>query len=296
MGIAIEIDPLDVLRILGMEPAGAPSPVTGGWDTALFRFATPDGSAHALRVFRSPEQQESARRERIALFAAAAAGIPVPEVEAEGRWRDLPVVVLSWIESTTMAEAIQRRPWTLWRLFREFGRVQASINAVAAPPELRDPEGARAWVRSLDAALAARLQTMDVTFDTLAHLDYHPPNVMTDGQRITGVLDWANAAAADPRVDVARTAVILETAAPPPGRLRVLARFLRSVFRRAWLRGYTEVAGPLGDLAPFMVLAGLSRLEDLGRAQGRPGVWAGGLDTGPVRRWTERWKRRAGLA
>jgi aminoglycoside phosphotransferase (APT) family kinase protein len=278
-----------------MAPATAPVPVAGGWDTALFRFATADGRWHALRVFRSPDQVDTARRERIALTAAAEAGIPVPQVEAAGVWRDLPALVLSWVEGTTLLGALTRRPWSLWRLGHEFGRMQAAINAVPAPAELRDPGGARAWVHSLDPALADRLDAAGVTFETLAHLDYHPLNVMTDGRRITGVLDWADAAAADPRADVARTAVLLDTATPPPGPLRAFVTLFRALFRRAWMRGYREVAGPLSDLAPFMALAGLSRLGDLAWARDRPGVWEGGLDPAPVERWLARWRHRAGL-
>src|SRR5438132_39917 len=39
----------------------------------------------------------------------------------------------------------------------------------------------------------------------LLHLDYHLLNVMTDRSRVTGVLDWTNARAGDPRADLART-------------------------------------------------------------------------------------------
>ena len=58
-------------------------------------------------------------------------------------------------------------------------------------------------------------------------------------ERITAVLDWPSAASADPRVDVARTALMLDTAASPSGPMRQLVQLLRGVFRRAWVRGHT---------------------------------------------------------
>lgn len=294
--IVTDIEPLAVLQALGVTPASVPTPVSGGWDTALFRFRGADGHWRALRVYRSPEQRDAARRERIALRAAADGGVPVPRLEAEGVWRGLPALVLSWVEGATLLDALQRRPWKLLKLAAAFGRMQAAIHAVSAPDELRDPEGFRENIHRLDPALAERVLSAGLRFDRLAHLDYHPLNVMTDGERITGVLDWTNAAGADPRLDVARTAVLIETAAPPPGPLRTLARPLRGLLCRAWMRAYVGVAGPLGDLSPFMTLAGLSRLQDLEWARGRPGVWAGGLDAAPVLRWTARWRRRAGLS
>ncbi len=296
--VATDIDPVAVLAALGVEASETPQPVTGGWDTALFRFPTADGAWHALRVFRSPEQALTARREQIAIRAAGDAGIPVPRVEATGVWQDLPVVVLSWVPGATLLDALQRRPWAVTRLGREFGRMQAAIHAVPPPEELRDPAfgNIMEWARGLDPILATRLESAGLSFRSLIHVDYHPLNVMTDGERITGVLDWANAAVADPRADVARTAVLLETAPPPPGPMRLLVGTLRGLFRRAWMRGYEEAAGPVKDIAPFMVLAGFSRLRDLQWAAGRPGVWATERDVEPVRRWTARWKARAGVS
>jgi aminoglycoside phosphotransferase (APT) family kinase protein len=121
-------------------------------------------------------------------------------------------------------------------------------------------------------------------------------NVLTDGKSITGVLDWPSAGSADARVDVGHTAVLLEMGPLPPGPIRPFVGMLRGVFRRAWMRGYEEVADPITDIAPFMALAGLSWLRDLQWAAGRPGVWDDKLDAAPVHRWTERWKRKAGVA
>jgi Ser/Thr protein kinase RdoA (MazF antagonist) len=134
-----DIDPVGVLQTLGLEAAEPPQPVPGGWDTALFRFRTADGAWHALRVFRSGEEAARARRERVSIRAAAAAGIPVPRVEAAGDWQDLPAVVLSWVPGMTLIDALQRRPWAVQRLGKAFGRMQAAIHAVPAPEELRDP-------------------------------------------------------------------------------------------------------------------------------------------------------------
>src|SRR5205823_6314652 len=49
--------------------------------------------------------------------------------------------------------------------------------------------------------------------DVLVHMDYHPQNVMVNGVRVTGVIDWVNADRGDRYLCAATTAVILSTTA-----------------------------------------------------------------------------------
>ena len=91
------------------------------------------------------------------------------------------------------------RPWRAWPLGVLFGRCQAAIHGRPSPEALRAAE--RAWIDWAgpgEKALAARLRGTAPREHSLVHLDYHPLNVMTDGERITGVLDWTNARAGDP--------------------------------------------------------------------------------------------------
>jgi aminoglycoside phosphotransferase (APT) family kinase protein len=116
-----------------------------------------------------------------------------------------------------------------------------------------------------------------------------------DRGRITGILDWSNAAAGDPRADFARTATLLLTASAPPGPARLPIGAARRLFYLAWRRGYVSEAGPLGDLALLMAWAGATRLQDLEYARTRPQSWAGDEDFVAARRWVDHWKRRAGI-
>lgn len=273
-------------------------PVQGGWDTAMWRFPTADGAWHALRVFRRPGQAATARREQAALAAAAAGGVPVPHVEAAGEWQGLPAVVLTWSPGERLVSAIQRRPWALWRLGLAFGQVQARIHALPAPPALKHgaPLYWLARAGAKEAALVERLLALRPSTDTLVHLDYHPLNVLTDGRRITGVVDWANAAAGDRRADIAWTTFLLEVGPIPPGPLRPALAAARRLLYLAWRRGYERAAGPVADLTPFMVWAGTVVLHEVEPRMDEPQVWANEGDLEAIRRWTARWKARAGLA
>ena len=292
-----EIDPRAVLRSLGYDEVEALERVLGGWETSLWRFVTPDGERHALRVHPGPEHALGARNEETALRACVATGVPAPAVEATGQWEGRPVLVLSWCPGRTCLAAMLRRPWSIWRIGLSLGRQQARIHRVPPPSVLL--EGAPEYWLARGALqcpeVFARVRRMALSTASLIHLDYHPLNVLMDRGRITGILDWSNAAAGDPRADFARTAALLLTASAPPGPARLPIGAARRLFYLAWRRGYVSAAGPLGDLAPLMAWAGATRLQDLGYARTRPQSWAGAEDFAAARRWVDQWKRRAGI-
>jgi len=73
------------------------------------------------------------------------------------------------------------------------GTLHAALAALAAPPELDEVD----WPAGAGPA-------------SLLHLDLHPLNVLVDeGGDVTGVIDWANAAAGPSVLDRARTWSIL---------------------------------------------------------------------------------------
>src|SRR5918995_1337348 len=143
--------------------------------------------------------------------------------------------------------------------------------------------------RPVAEELAARLRGTAPREDPLVHLDYHPLNVMTDGERVTGVLDWTNARAGDPRADHARTLTILRLDSGTAGPLALAA--LRA-FEAGWRSGYRRIAGRPSDMAPYYAWAGAGMLRDRGPRPDRPGGMTA-RDLGRVRAWTERWKKRA---
>jgi aminoglycoside phosphotransferase (APT) family kinase protein len=112
---------------------------------------------------------------------------------------------------------------------------------------------------------------------------------MTDGHQMTAVLDWANARLGDPRADVARSYSIL--AIDPNWPRRPHITIFRQILARAWQRGYEQAAGPLGDMALFYAWAGAVMQRDLA-----PRLASAPHDPlARVRRWTNEWKRRAGI-
>lgn len=285
--------PVDgVLAALGMPAPDELAPVAGGQDTAIWRVR--HGRAiHALRLFRA-EQHDASRREIAALEAARAGGVPTPTVERVGEWRGRPVVLLGWCGGTTLLHAIRTNPARLWLLGTRFGATLARIHTVAAPEALGSVD---AWIAQAGEdrpSLQAELRRRRDLRPSLLHLDYHPLNVLCDGDRITAVLDWVNSRAGDPRADVARTTAILRASPAPGGGLGRLERVTRWLLDAAFRRGYTTADGLLTTMAPFHAWAGAAMVRDLTPRVGRPGGLES-ADLDPARRWAATWTARAGI-
>lgn len=295
--IEARVDPRRALAALGYPDISEPQRVRGGWDTLLWRFQTPDGREHSLRVYYLPRREEIAWRERIALETCERAGLPAPRVEAVGQVEGLPAMVLSWCPGFPILSFVEKKPWTLWRLGRLFGRVQAQLHAVPPPPEFL--EGAPDdWISRVPegyADLVEHARSLNLATSSLIHMDFHPLNIISDGSSVTGILDWAGAAAGDPRADLARTVIIILAAPVPPGPLRPLLNLARGLLLRAWRSGYQEIAGPMPDYRPLMAWAGATLLAEIELVIGKPDVWGTEEDIQKFRRLVDLWARQASI-
>jgi aminoglycoside phosphotransferase (APT) family kinase protein len=284
------LDPLAILELLGLHGPARVSPVTGGADMAIWRVEH-DGAAYALRVFRA-EQAAAFQREIAAMRAAAVQGLPVPAIEAEGVWRERPVMLLRWMPGRPLGEELSARPWLAWPLGVAFGQMQARLHQIDAPDALRS-EPYR-WINWADPddALRERLLGAATLSGTLLHLDYHPLNVLVADRQISAILDWTNACTGDCRADLARTAAILRFA-PLPGLPAPLSTVVRRTFIAGWRHGYRKVAGPLHGMAPFYAWAGMLMVRDLSPRLGRPDLsWLTPAFLNQVQSWADVWQQR----
>jgi aminoglycoside phosphotransferase (APT) family kinase protein len=279
------LNPRAILDSLGYPGADTVIPVSGGRDTAIFRVEH-GGDAYALRVFR-PEQARMSRAEVLAMQVASAGGVPAPRVHAYCIHAGRPAVLLDWCAGQTVVEALQRWPERAEALGAACGEMLARIHAVPAPAE----QGDAGWLRwgGLDVGdpLYQRLAAC-ARHDRLLHLDYHPLNILTDGERVTAVLDWANAHAGDPRADLARAIAILRL---DTGDLSPEARSILRAFERGLRGGYASAAGTLVEMPLFHVWSGRAMLHDLA-----PRLAANLSQAARIRRWIRLWATWTGDA
>jgi aminoglycoside phosphotransferase (APT) family kinase protein len=290
---ATEPDPKEILAALGATGAAEIIPVRGGQDTLIWRVDT-NGTRYALRLFRAGEERKCAR-EVASMCAVAAGGVPVPIVHADGVWHGRPALLLSWVPGQTLLGAFRTQPRRIIGYGAMFGQMHAKIHALPGPtgPQY-SPDRWLDWAGPVDAPLRERLLSLVRRPLAMCHFDYHPLNVMTDGARVTAVLDWPNALPADPRADLARTIALMRF--PPRTTLTAIERAAVRIFLFSWWRAYRRAAGPVTEMAAFYAWAGTATLLDQEAKPQHPNMARDGAASfDPLRRWTAMWRRRAGL-
>jgi aminoglycoside phosphotransferase (APT) family kinase protein len=251
-----QIDPQKILADLGYTKVSNLQRVYGGWATLLWRFKTENGSYHALRVYNKPAElkEDMAKREELVLKVCHKAGLPVPAVEKSAKINELPVLVLSWCEGLPLISFIERKPWTVWYWGRIFGELQAKLHKIKPPAEFTK-KGAVDWISRIPEEykkIASYILILNPSCKSIIHLDFHPLNIISDGSKITGIIDWSGACAGDTRADLARTEVTILTAPIPPSPMCLVLNFARKVFLKAWRYGYIKIAGSIPNYHPFI--------------------------------------------
>lgn len=144
---------------------------------------------------------------------ARQSGYPVPAIE--GLSEDGTELIMERIEGPSMVTAIERRPWRAGRLAHTLGDLHRQLHQIPAPEFLPPaPVGSG---------------------DRMLHLDLHPLNVII-GPQGPVVIDWPNACAGDPAIDVALTwALTAAGEIPAPGLRGLAVTHLRASFVKGFL-------------------------------------------------------------
>ncbi len=121
--------------------------------------------------------------------------------------------------------------------------------------------------------VSERAQLFRSSAQSIVHMDYHPLNVMVDGTRLTGVIDWVNTDVGDRHLDAAMTAVILSSSAletPRWMRDNLVGNGLRASFAALYLPLYHAMAPMNFERFRYcQAVAALLRLSMLGMMRAR---------------------------
>jgi len=157
---------------------------------------------------------------------------------------------------------------------RAFGVDPAAMSVQADVQRLRQRiarEGLAGLLRGADW-LVGHLP-LPAQAEVICHGDFHPLNLMTEGHRLSGVIDWANAGVGEPAWDIAGLRIIALYADPG---VPAWARGAATVARRLMVRRYMNVyraAAPLEtrNLPYYEAIRILSALTFAGERRPQPG-------------------------
>lgn len=209
-----------------------------------------DATIHALgadRVLRrTPSPDRDLLTEAEVMEHVRAQGYPVPQVFRVGPGE----MVLARVEGPTMLEAIEAKVWTVDRHARMLADLHTRLHDLPAPDDLR-PHPV-------------------LPGPAIVHQDLHPGNVLLSPAGPV-VIDWTNARAGDPDVDVAITWLLMAAfdhdQGPVTGSLphRLVTRVERAAeprLRARLVRTFLRASGRQEAARAMLTAVATHRLED----------------------------------
>jgi len=195
-------------------------PLDGGEVHANFELRTADGRDLVLKVYRGELSWKLGKEAYLLDLVRSRLSIPVPAIVHKGEaalvmtrlpgrpagFTDADPVAVAW-----QVGAILRELHTI--TFESFGYIETRVtNPVSANLEYmrrRVERKVRSGPAALRDALEGHFAEHEQAFAgcetaVLCHNDAHDANVLVEGSRVTGLVDWENAVAADPILDLAK--------------------------------------------------------------------------------------------
>lgn len=203
-----------VSHVVGATPVGSRGlPGATSSSVSVVEFA--DGAQLVLRLHTNDawlaEEPDLARREALVLRALAGTSVVAPSliaVDESGEFCGRPAVLMSRLpgESDPGVASADRLRLLADALPALHAQPIPDGVPVFAPYQQPAARSVPAWTPMPEVWRAA----IDVCASPSAsgptvfiHRDYHPGNVLFEGDRLTGVVDWVNACAGPPEIDIA---------------------------------------------------------------------------------------------
>jgi aminoglycoside phosphotransferase (APT) family kinase protein len=255
--------------------ARPPARMGAGFDTRIFAFelaAAPPGlgGSLVLRLERPAHAAGRVHRQVAVHEALHSAGHPVPRVVAWGadpavlgagflvmeRLPGRPLLEARPVGMGAVLAAVQSRLHGVDAapLRRALARMVGASSGGGAPGDLtvgwylaelrrrveRGLDGLGPALAWLEAHRPAVGSVGAAGAEVICHGDLHPGNILVEGGRVTGVLDWPNTLLGPPELDVASTLTLLRLASlrGAPVAVRILARAARPILVRRYLSAY----------------------------------------------------------
>lgn len=239
-----------------------PEPVGYGWDTYIYFFRLrgedlpPEERADwarplVLRLYADAEQSARAGNDvaiqRFVVERGYPAARPLAVIDTPASPFALPFVIMERLPGEPLLNRITRNPAGAWRGIPRMAELHAELHRLdpAGWPLPQDgtlvdrtltmlrADAERYGLRDFDQAIAWLEAHKDAVIPEeprVCHGDFHPLNILDDGNGRFGVVDWGGAATGDRHADVANT--VIELTLVPTTSLTRWQRIFASVARR----------------------------------------------------------------
>ncbi|SEU29468.1 aminoglycoside phosphotransferase family protein [Paenibacillus sp. NFR01] len=180
-------------------------------------------------------------------------------------------IVFDRVHAPTLLKRIGEQPLRIKAFAGQLAGLQFSLNQLECGNDIPDLKEHLRWRIS-----AAPMLTTGEKSDVLAalerlpagnrllHGDFHPDNVLADEP--PWIIDWMNAARGTPAADAARTLLLLEMGAMPPGTplpVKVVTGIVRKRLATQYLRAYLRLSGlSSSDIGAWIVPVAAARLYE----------------------------------
>jgi aminoglycoside phosphotransferase (APT) family kinase protein len=218
-----------------------------------------------VRLFPNEAPPDLARREAAVQRALAAQGYPAPPIvwfDDAARLSRRRCFVMRRLPGQAMiggigfGELLTSAPKLLRRLVGTTASAQAWLHRLDPAPlvgELADlPMGLDRWLERLAEFDGFRAgfewlvahRPPDASRPVVCHGDLHPGNILMDGDRLTGVLDYTVVTIAEPALDVGYTTMSFDLAPlDVPGPIQRVAARISAGLGRRYVRAYAVQTG-----------------------------------------------------
>jgi aminoglycoside phosphotransferase (APT) family kinase protein len=269
---------LDVLRAqIGVDQldyAEAPVRLSGGFFTENHSFrltgaTTPWEGPLVVRLFPSQMRPENVRCEVEMQRAVSSQHYPAPRVltfDERGRLLGRQFLVMERLPGMALMGAIdigtvlRRGPRLLTGLARTTAEMQAALHALDPAPAIAALDGTTITLERWFELLRLRIEAGADGFaeglrwlvdnrpaererQVICHGDLWAGNILVEGGKVSGVLDWSVATLAEPAFDIGFTTMSLSLAPIDASRpiQRLVARLGRGIARR-YVHAYQQIA------------------------------------------------------
>ncbi len=245
-----------------------PQRLTGGFETLTYGFSLtspPETLAGQLilRLFNSAGDINQSRREAAFQNALSSLGYTVPavHVQLDSAIDGKPVNIMERISGKSLMEGVELGPEDIQRVTVLMAKVHTRLHQVSSGSVIEAVE--KAGFSKDQFTYEGRMRYIgryfeDDTFEALrpvydwlvenrpderdepavCHGDFHPGNIMINGDEVTGVIDWPGAAFADPEMDVATSVILIRAGA---GELEPEVRPMIQQIIDLYLHTYTQI-------------------------------------------------------